>query len=481
MGISVRSGSGSWRSVVLLSLMVPMLLGGCRSREERAARYAGQYEAAVAGNDPWSARVFMQQAVQYKDDNPEYWVALGKVQLQLADYAGAYYSYSRANELDRSNADVLQTLADLAVMSGHLPESRDFARQVLLLQPSNLMPQATLGFVALRDHKYADAIKQADVVLAARANDSNAMILKARAMASTGDFDAAARLLKTYLTETPKDEAALKTLASIYDKQGNVAGKEFVGARLLVLHPEDPDLQLAYARTLYALGQRERAWEMTTDLIRSGKQDGRLTDILGLWLHYEPHARSIAQVRSLIPGADAGDRAGYAFFLILAGQPAEAQALLAPDAALPVTALNITRVVLLARALDGQGKTAEALRLLDAAVTFDETNSFALRTRTDILLRTGKGPEAFIDAQRLVAENPQSPYDRIRLARSYAVQGKQPLAERSYRTAFQAIPASPLIHDRLRGYLIEIGKGDDVAAVDQAYGEQRETARGQWQ
>lgn len=469
------------RRIVVAVATALMLLSGCRSREERAAKFAAVYEAAMANNDPVMARLAMQQAVGFDDSNPDYWQQLGGVELALGDYSGAFNAYLRANELDHSRPAVLQALADLAVVGGHNEDAQRYAKQVLLLRPDDLAPQTTLGFVALRNRDYDAALKHADTVLASRVDDPNATILKSRALAGLGKSDAALTLLQDFVTGHPSDASALDALGDMAGRFGNLAGQKAAQSRELELRPKDVALRVAYARTLYRLGEREAAHDLTAPLASSGEHDGRLIDILELWLRYEPRDAAVAQVRQLAAQASTGDKMRYAYFLMLAGQPAEAEALVAPLVSLPVTAANAAPLALLAQTQARQGRDAEALKLLDAVLAFDEGNILALRARTDLYLRTGRGRQAVFDAQRLVASKPRSADDRVRLARAYALAGQPQLAENTYRAGIQAIGGGdPLLFDGLRAFLVKAGRSDELADVQQQFVEQKRLARAQW-
>lgn len=469
------------RRAATVAVAILVLLAGCRSREDRAAKFAAMYESAMASNNPFMARLAMQQAVSFDDGNADYWQSLGSVQLSLGDYSGAFNAYMRANELDHSNPAVLQALADLAVIGGHTDEAQRYAQQVLLLRPDDLAPQTTLGFVALRNRNYDAAQRHADKVLAARVDDSNANILKARALAGNGKADDALKLLRDYVAGHPGDAAALDALGDISGRFGNLAGQKDAQQHELLLRPKDMALRVNYARTLYRLGERAAAHDLTYPMVRDGGHGGLLIDILGLWLRYEPRDRALAEVRELAPHATPADKMRYAYFLMLAGVPGEAEALVAPLVALPVTATNAAALALLAQAQAMQGRDAEALKLLDAVLAFDQGNIVALRARTDLYLRTGRGRPAVFDAQRLVASKPRSADDRVRLARAYTLAGQPQLAENTYRAAIQDIGgADPLLFDGLRQFLVKAGRKDELADVEQQFGEQKRLARAQW-
>jgi predicted Zn-dependent protease len=468
-----------WREGAPMTLIALAALAGCRPPEQRAAQFAAQYEAAMANNDPWHARQAMLRAVQIDDANAQYWTALGRVQLTMGDYSGAFGAFTRANELDRSDAVVLQALADLSALSGRVEDARRFANQVLLLQPSDPAPQATLGFVALHERDYAGALQRADAVLASRPTDSNATVLKARALASSGEQDQALALLDRYVADHPADAPSLETLATIAARFDRLAPLAVAREKLLALRPRDAALRVGYADTLYRLGRRDRARALTEQMV-TGDHGGALIDVLALWRRYEPRDWGVARARALASRASVADRLRYAYFLMLSGEADEAEALVAPLARPPVTAANASALALLAqtRAAQGQDRAAEAL--LDQVLAFDRSNVVALRARADLYLRTGRGRQAVFDAQRLVAEKPRAADDRVRLARAYQQAGQPQLAENALRGGLQDIPADPLLRDHLRRFLVAAGRRDDVAALDQQFVEQQRLARAQW-
>ena len=55
-----------------------------------------------------------------KEDVPDYWVELGKLQASMGSYSDAYYAFTRAYELDRSNPELLRAVTELALRSGDI-------------------------------------------------------------------------------------------------------------------------------------------------------------------------------------------------------------------------------------------------------------------------------------------------------------------------------------------------------------------------
>src|SRR5579859_3187175 len=98
------------RAVAWLS--AALLLVGCSSSESRAKAALGEYQAAAAANDLLGARKALLQLVRAKDDVPDYWAELGRLQASIGSYGDAYYAFTRAYELDRSNPDLVRSLTE---------------------------------------------------------------------------------------------------------------------------------------------------------------------------------------------------------------------------------------------------------------------------------------------------------------------------------------------------------------------------------
>src|SRR4051812_42577949 len=106
------------RAVAWLS--VAILAAGCSSADSRAKAALVEYQSAAASNDLPAARKALLQVVQAKDDVSDYWAELGKVQAAMGAYGDAYYAFTRAYELDRSNPELVRALTQLALRSGDL-------------------------------------------------------------------------------------------------------------------------------------------------------------------------------------------------------------------------------------------------------------------------------------------------------------------------------------------------------------------------
>jgi tetratricopeptide (TPR) repeat protein len=465
-----------WRGISL-PVAVALSLAGCAPAEERAANAAAQYELAMASGDFAAARNAMLAAVQAKDDVADYWIALGRAQVALQQYADAYYAYSRAVELDRTNVEALQTLSEIALASGRVNEAAQYADQVDLLQPGSLGALTTRGFIALRQRNFDEAIRKADAVLAKAPLDPNCTILKARALQGRGDDRAATSLLEAHLQTRGEDEPVLQALLLIHRQNEDVNGIVKVGARLLQLKPEDPKLQFEHMRDLYRAGATSSARPIALELARSPEGGRYLADILSLWLSHEKRGTSLSDVEELASSAPLSSKVLYARFYLEASEPRQAKALLNGSVDLPASSANANGLAVLGRALTLTGEEAAGLQMLNAVLEFDSANAFALRGRADLLMSKERYKDALADVSRLVAENPSSAQDRLRLAECYTGLGNLNLAEKTYWSAFQDLPGDRKLYASLRAYLLRSGQPGALPRLESQHEEQKRSLR----
>src|SRR5579875_1241668 len=201
---------------ILVCLSIAACAAGCRSSDARANDALNAYQTAIASNDLNGARRSLLALVQAKDDVPDYWIELGKLEASMGSYTDAYYAFSRAYELDRSNVDVLRSVTQLALRAGDLNSAKSHAEELEVLSPGDPWSKLTNGWVAINELHYDDAITAADSILANSPYDPSAIILKARALVGLNREKDAKDLLIRQTQEQPSDAGSLQFLGQIY-------------------------------------------------------------------------------------------------------------------------------------------------------------------------------------------------------------------------------------------------------------------------
>jgi len=436
------------RAVAWLS--VAFLIPGCSSSDSRAEAALGEYQTAAAANDMWGARNALLKLVRAKDDVADYWAELGKVQAAMGSYGDAYYAFTRAYELDRSNPGLVRVLTELALRSGDIGSAQAHAQELEVLNPGDPWVKLVKGWAAFSESRFDQSLAVSDQLLAATPFDPSATILKARALTGLNREDEALDLLTKQVQAQPSDAGSFMLLAKIYQRRTDWPKVAEITRRIAQLAPQDQQNMLLLVEAALRSGNVRLAREASFKLLQPQADPTLVRSVLDRWTDFWPSPQRIEDAKRLAAGAGPEQRLIYAGFLTRIGSPADAVRLVNSAATLPVNAGNAEANAVLGDALLRGGKLAVAKSRLDAVIAFDPGNSTALRARAELEIRTRQANAAIEDAQKLVAVLPTSAPDRLLLARAYSAAGNRAWTERTLWAAFQDIPGDEHIYAALR-------------------------------
>ena len=470
--MNLRTKNGHACFVSLLSLT--LFLAACGSREDKAREAFDNYQAALATGSLPYIRTTLVRLVAIDDDNPQYWQELGRVQLQLGAYPDAYYALVRAYELDRSNADVLRILTQLALRSGDLDKADEHAEQLSLLAPDDPAVKMTQAYVALRRGNYDEAGRLADELLAATPYESGPKVLKARVLLRTDRGDEAVRLLEDQVRQQPSDLDSLRALIGILDRRDEWGKVAQYGSRLVSEVPEDLDVALLVVTGALRAGDTDTARRVSLQVLTPKLGSTAVQAFLDRWARYGPPRGFAAEAARLAANAPAEQKIVYATYLNRTGAPAEAAQLVARNASLPVTAENEDANVVLATSLALRGQDDAALQRFNQVLEIDPDHAGALEGRARLLLRTRQLRQARLDAQRLVTATPGDSTAYILLSDVYGALGDRQQAGRVLWNAFHQISADRNIYEALRVFVSRTEGADAARRLDEEFSDQRD-------
>ena len=448
-------------------------LSGCGYVKSYQARVAyGHYQEALAAGDLVQARNALQNLVHTEQDVSDYWIELGKLQLQMTDYRGAYDSFSHAHELDRSNVEVLSTMAQMALLSGDVDVANEHADSLALLSPNNPVVTVVRGFVALKAGEFEKAEQQADTILASSPNEPFAKILKSRVFIAENRIDDAIALLEDQHRMVPQDLSAIRGLTELYrsrDDWRNVARAQYDAHRL---NPKDNKTTLAAIEAFLRSGNVAAAAGISAPLL-SPNADPRLPDdVLQLWAKYAPQEKSLPGVLKMANAVSGDRRVSFANYYNRRGDPQVAAALL-QTSHLPVTHSNARWNAVLAQALALQGRSGEAKRLFDQVLDREADQVEALKGRSALEAKVGQTKQAVIDAQRLVTIAPGSGEDRVLLAQAYLAAGSGDQVRRTLWRAFRDLPDDERVFSALKSVLASTNDADGLRRLNDEFDDGR--------
>ena len=426
----------------IAALIFCLALGGCASKEEKAERAATRSNEAYGVGDYQGAKAAALEAVSQRDDVARYWMALGQVEMKLGDYAGAYDAYSHASELEPNNIDALHYVAEIAQAAKRLDDATKQANKILKIDPRDIRAQMVLGYVALRQHHYPDALRWADKILGYYPLEEAPLILKARALNELGQRAEAIALIERVIPVRGASPTKLDTLLEFYRGGGDLAGVERTLLRYITLQPDNIGIKLQYAAQLYRDGKAPGAENLLVPMLRAGVVPDQIADVM---INLGGNSPSQALIEQLGSDAPAPVVEAVARIALEKGYPDLAMHLVAPYVGGKVTPTVATAAGLFADAKLATGRTDEAMAVAQRVLTFDKTSSRALRVRSEVSLSRGDLNQALTDARVLVRDSPDAQENRTLLARIYEARGDGQLAETTLRDAYNDFPGNSAV------------------------------------
>ena len=364
---------------------------------------------------------------------------------QLRD---AYYAFTRAYELDRSNPDVLRAVTELALRSGDISLAQSRAKELEIVAPGDPLVKLTQGWAAVSQSRYAEAVAAADALLATSSFDPAATVLKGRGLMGLRREGEAKDLLVNKLRHSLRMLEACASWPRFMQGKRIGAMPSLTARRLSAVAPKDRENSLMLIEAALRSGDIPAARGASAQILSPDADPMAIASVLDLWERYWQSPQRVQDARALASAASGlPQKLVYASFLSRVGAPADAIRIAAPAATLPLNAGNAQANAVLAEAWLRSGNLAAAKSRLDAVIAFDSGNATALRSRAELELRTGHADDAVIDAQKLVTVLPDSAPDRLLLARCFTAAGKPDWARRTLWTAFQDIPGDEQIYE----------------------------------
>ena len=459
-------------SLIGLAVATPLLTGCNRYRSWQARRAYNYYEAAAASGDLVRTKFALAALVRVDEDVPDYWVELGKTELQLGEYGKAYDAFARAHELDRTNVQILAAFTQLALTGGHVDMAYEHARSLALLAPDNPAVTLVRSYKAFQSGELDDADAQIDKLLAETPNNSNAKVLKAHILIARDRIDDAIALLEAQHQAVPNDQPALRGLAALYRSRGDWRNLARVELDLHRLSPGDSTILGRLVEALLRAGDIADA-RRASGLLVSPAADAKVVDAtLVSWASYAPGGRPMPDAVALAQSSAGERRVSFANYFNRIGKPTLAATLLG-GAQIPVSPENARWNAVIAQSMALQGRVADAKQLFDRVLQAEPDQLDALRGRSTLESRAGMPREAVVDAQRLVSASPNTGEDRLLLAQAFLAAGQKKEVTRTLWQAFQDIPEDERVLGALKSVLVSSGDLDGVRRLNDEFADQR--------
>lgn len=430
------------RPLILATLLI---LAGCSSASERANELGQRAVQLLELNDVNGSRMAALEAVQERDDSSDLWMLLARIEMARNDYIEAYRAFSRALELDRSNAVALGAVAEIGYQVGQLDEADSAADQLLLLLPDSDSALLIKGLVALDQDRKDDAKRYAERLLAANPASGTGLSLLARVLSTSGNTGEAKSKLNAALSTGKPDPTVLWTLVAILQNESDMAGTDAALTRLRSLAQKQYELAFKHVFLLYKSGQMERANDAIYELLevaeRAPDNERRIEQ---MWLDFGPIVLAPSLVERVRASPLQAAKLLLARHALVYGQTETTDLLLQSVDRSKLKAWQVNLVSgLETQTAYATNREADAKARAEALLERDPRNSDALLVLGKLAMKNGNIESASASFQAVIADNPMNRAGRIALAGLYASTDRKVLARKTWEQAIQDMPDDP--------------------------------------
>ena len=230
-----------------------------------------RFTDAVALFDKARALAPGRQDVRDGQENAQYWAAMQRGQLmQQRDADAAIAAFEGALAIRPQEEAPVLAIAEIMLQRENLPEASTRFEQILARSPSNIDAMAGLGFVRLKEKRFADAVrlleraretapKRTDIEDGYRTAKFWGFVTAAAAAFEQGQSQAAMNGFEQALAIDPKSPDALLGLGGSAERLRNYPAALNAYERLIAVAPDDAQAWLGLMRAQISLNRLDAA------------------------------------------------------------------------------------------------------------------------------------------------------------------------------------------------------------------------------
>ena len=443
---------------VLLALS---LLAACTSSKQRSADAVLLAQQQISAGDFISAGQNLRRAVQLRDDDAATWLLLGQIEQRNGNLREAFIAYTRADELRPSDPDTLRAVAYSGYLVGSPKDAAGAADRLLVLAPNDVAALSVKGLLALDDRDTGAAFETAEKILLNNPGEETGILLKARAMAVSGDIKGAQALLADTRAKHGDTSGILTLMLQLDRLSGNADGMRGIYPLLMKMAPDNSEIAVDYANFLYKTGSPDQARAVLAQGMakqrRNGPYLGWAFSVLDKFEPTNVPPRLDPQIAKAPPSLL---RTAAARYLLDRGDAKGAAALVSPQGSVDANDRG-----LYAAALDAMGRRAEAEAIVDellAKPDNQDPEALLLRARWLMASNVGRAANA---AQAAVIADTSNVRARLLLADIYARSGDAIRVRQVLNQAANDLPGNRRILDALLQFLQARGDKDGMLSA----------------
>lgn len=390
----------------------------------------------------------------------------GEQYFEQGKYPEAIIEYRNAVQLDAQFGRARYKLSEAYSRTGDLRNA--FAEMV---RASDLLPDADVqvkaGNFLLLARRYDDARARAEGVLTREPGNTQALVLKANALAGSNDLDAAITEMERAIAADPTNGLTYASLGAFELLRGNRAEAEAAYTRAVESDPTSAQAQLALGN--YRLAVNDRAAAEQAFLRASALEPKNvlaLRALTGLYISERAFAKAEPLLqRTAAETKDPQTRLLLADVYVAMEEPNRARSVL--ESLVPEKEAFVPAKLRLATLDYTTGRKAEGLAHVDDVLKQQPKQAQALVLKGRILASERKWDQAIAELRAAVAADPKGDAPQYWLGATLASRGRVDEARKALSSAIQANPRAVSAQILLSQLQLRAGERDAALEVAQ--------------
>ena len=443
-------------AVGIFVLMVSLV--ACSSPEEKAAGYIENADGLLQQGNLKKAEVEYKNALQINQNLPDAWYGLARIHDRRQEWKRAYAVLSKLREMSPNHVDGRIMLGQLLLAANELDQALPDAMEILEMAPNDARAHALMAELQFRLDNIEGAQQEVDKALALDADNPEAKMISARLLISQNRHADAIALLDKAIESDRENSAFYLMKIQTYREAGEPQSIANVYLALIDQFPTEVGYKQALAR--HYLGQENiDAAERILQQIAESEPESVGNKIR--FVEFKRDYRSLDAAIALVKTYNEADSKEHRYRFLLGElyesneQTAKAAELyegIIADDGLQSGGLEARNKIALIEMRAGNRDRAQAR--IDEVLAQDKSNENALLMRAGFQISDGEIDDGIVSVRTVLRDHPDSTRALALLGQAYEANGARELAIEAYSRAFQLTPGSPVIANKLAGYLM---------------------------
>jgi tetratricopeptide (TPR) repeat protein len=368
------------RSTWLLGVCLTLcLVAGCkRDPQVQKKNYVDKGSSYFQKGKYREAEIEYQNALQIDPRFAEAHLGLAECFLHIGNFRGAYQELLTAVEIDPSSAKAQVDLGNLLLAGRNSAEARKHAETVLHDNPQNAEAEILLAGATAAQNDLPAALQEAQQAIQMDPNRSLSYLFLAQLQERTKDLVNAEKNYQKAISLDPKSASALISYGQFFARQNRFPDAEKQYQAAVAATPKDPKVRVNLANLYLFQGRKDLAEQTVRDAKAALKDNPAGYAIVGEYFLAQGETQKAADEYASLHAdypKDLQITKIYTGILITLKRLDEATKL--NDAILKSSPKDIDAMVIRGDILTREGKPADAVPILQAAVKAAPDNASA--------------------------------------------------------------------------------------------------------